>query len=88
MLEFAEKVVYAGIALPLIAAACILLVRAAWTGWLVFGDFSQTDFSQTMVLALLDVLLLGLTSWLLRRKEREPDEGKRSDPGRAGGTAG
>jgi LPXTG-motif cell wall-anchored protein len=29
------------------------------------------------------VLLLGLTSWLLRRKEREPDEGEGGDGARA-----
>jgi uncharacterized membrane protein (DUF373 family) len=139
-LEAAENVVYAGIALLLIAGALALLALAARTTLTVLSDFSQApllealdilllvfifvellfavratverrelvaepflivgiiasikeivvlsveaagvvgrgdEFTQRLaeiaVLGVL-VLLLGLTSWLLRRKEREPEE--------------
>ncbi len=142
-LEAAENVVYAGIALLLVAAGLILLAVAVRTAWAVFSDFSQApmlelldvlllvfivvellfavrttverrelvaepfliigviasikeivvlsveaagvvgrgqEFDDRMVeIAVLGglVLLLGATAWLLRRKEREPDEGTR-----------
>ena len=45
------------------------------------GNGAQFDdrITEIAVLGVL-VLLLGLTSWLLRRKEREPDEGEGSPP--------
>jgi uncharacterized membrane protein (DUF373 family) len=45
------------------------------------GNGSEFDdrITEISVLGVL-VLLLGLTSWLLRRKEREPDEGENSPP--------
>ncbi|TFV57962.1 hypothetical protein E4P41_13610 [Geodermatophilus sp. DF01-2] len=141
-LEFAENIIYAGIALLLVVAALLLLTLAARTTWTVFSDLSEqpmlelldvlllvfivvellfavrttvekrelvaepfliigviasikeivvlsveaagvvgegaefTDrITEIAVLGVL-VLLLGVTSWLLRRKEREPDEGE------------
>ncbi len=52
-LEFAENVVYAGIAVFLVGAAFILLAVAAKTSLGLFSDFSQQP-----VLEVLDVLLL------------------------------
>ena len=45
------------------------------------GNGAQFDdrITEIAVLGVL-ILLLGLTSWLLRRKEREPDEGDSSQP--------
>jgi len=154
LLEVAENVVYAGIAVFLVVIALALLVLAGRTTWTLLGDLSQVP-----TLELLDVLLLvfivvellfavrqtvakrelvaepfllvgiiasikeivvlsveaagavgrpgfgdrmtevgvlgvlvvlfGVTSWLLRRKEREPDEGKSapSTPERPAGTS-
>jgi uncharacterized membrane protein (DUF373 family) len=53
VLEIAENVVYAGIAVLLVVAALVLLAVAGRTTWSVFSDFSQSP-----VLELLDVLLL------------------------------
>ena len=53
VLELAENVVYAGIALFLVVTALVLLVLAGTTTWGLV-----TDLSQTPVLELLDVLLL------------------------------
>ena len=141
MLEVAENVVYAGIALFLVLAAPALLVPAARTTWSLTGDLSQAPMLELLDVLLLVfivvellfavrttverrelvaepfllvgiiasikeivvlsveaasalgegaefrdriveigllgvlVVLLGLTSYLLRRKEREPDEG-------------
>jgi uncharacterized membrane protein (DUF373 family) len=52
-LELAENVVYGGIAVLLVVAALVLLAVAGRTTWSVFSDFSQSP-----VLELLDVLLL------------------------------
>jgi hypothetical protein len=45
------------------------------------GNGAEFDdrITEIAVLGVL-VLLLGATSWLLRRKEREPDEGENSTP--------
>ena len=45
------------------------------------GNGAEFDdrITEIAVLGVL-ILLLGLTSWLLRRKEREPDEGENSPP--------
>jgi uncharacterized membrane protein (DUF373 family) len=146
LLEWAENVVYAGIATFLVCTALVCLVLAGKTTWKL-----TTDFSEQPILDLLDILLLvfivvellfavrstvqkrellaepfllvgiiasikeivvlsvesakevgngaefddriteiaalgvlilllGLTSWLLRRKEREPGEGEGSAP--------
>ncbi len=146
LLEWAENVVYAGIATFLVLTALVCLVLAGVTTWEL-----TTDFSEQPILDLLDILLLvfivvellfavrstvqkrellaepfllvgiiasikeivvlsvesakevgngaefddriteiaalgvlilllGLTSWLLRRKEREPGEGEGSGP--------
>ena len=146
MLEVAENVVYAGIALFLVLAALALLVVAARTTWSLTGDLSQAPMLELLDVLLLVfivvellfavrttvekrelvaepflvigviasikeivvlsveaagvvgegagfrdrmteiavlgvlVLLLGATSWLLRRKEREPDEGEGGGP--------
>ncbi|SDN60169.1 hypothetical protein SAMN05660199_00379 [Klenkia soli] len=53
VLELAENVVYAGIALFLVVTALVLLVLAGKTTWALV-----TDLSETPVLELLDVLLL------------------------------
>lgn len=53
VLEFAENVVYAGIALFLVVIALVLLALAGKTTYSLLSDFSQTP-----VLELLDVLLL------------------------------
>jgi uncharacterized membrane protein (DUF373 family) len=53
LLELAENVVYAGIALFLLVTALVLLVVAGKTSWGLV-----TDLSTTPVLELLDVLLL------------------------------
>ncbi|MGK5115526.1 MULTISPECIES: phosphate-starvation-inducible PsiE family protein [unclassified Geodermatophilus] len=148
-LEFAENVVYTGIALLLVVAALVLLALAGRTTWSVFTDFSQAPMLELLDVLLLVfivvellfavrttvekrelvaepflvigviasikeivvlsveaagvvgrgaeftdriieiavlgvlVLLLGATSWLLRRKEREPDEGEGGESGRA-----
>ena len=145
-LEFAENVVYAGIALLLVVAALALLVLAGRTAWTLTSDLSEQPMLDLLDVLLLVfivvellfavrttvekrelvaepfliigviasikeivvlsveaagvvgegavfsdriteigvlgvlVLLLGATSWLLRRKEREPDEGEGSDP--------
>ena len=142
LLELAENVVYAGIALLLVLAALALLVLAGRTAWSLTGDLSQAPMVELLDVLLLVfivvellfavrttvekrelvaepflvigviasikeivvlsveaagavgegagfrdriteiavlgvlVLLLGATSWLLRRKEREPDEGE------------
>ncbi|SFL22191.1 phosphate-starvation-inducible PsiE family protein [Geodermatophilus ruber] len=142
VLEVAENVIYAGIALLLVVAAVVLLVVAGRTLWSALGDLSQAPMLELLDVLLLVfivvellfavrttvekrelvaepfliigiiasikeivvlsveaagvvgggaeftdriveiavlgglVLLLGLTSWLLRRKEREPDEGE------------
>ena len=52
-LEFAENLIYAGIALFLVVAAFVLLAVAGKTSWGLL-----TDFSQKPVLEVLDVLLL------------------------------
>ncbi len=141
-LEFAENVVYAGIAVFLVGSAFVLLAVAAKTSWGLVSDFSQKPVLEVLDILLLVfivvellfavrttvekrelvaepfllvgiiasikeivvlsvesakevgngaeftdriveigvlgvlVLLLGLTSFLLRRKEREPDEGE------------
>jgi uncharacterized membrane protein (DUF373 family) len=140
-LEIAENVVYAGIAVLLIAGSLLLLVLAALKSFALLSDFSQAPLLEMLDVLLLVfifvellfavratverreliaepfliigiiasikeivvlsveaagvvgrgdqfthrlveigvlgvlVLLLGLTSWLLRRKEREPEEG-------------
>lgn len=145
-LEFAENVVYAGIALLLVVAALALLALAGRTAWTLTSDLSEQPMLDLLDVLLLVfivvellfavrttvekrelvaepfliigviasikeivvlsveaagvvgegavfsdriteigvlgvlVLLLGATSWLLRRKEREPDEGEGSDP--------
>ena len=147
VLELAENVVYAGIALLLVLAALALLVLAGRTAWSLTGDLSQAPMVELLDVLLLVfivvellfavrttvekrelvaepflvigviasikeivvlsveaagvvgrgpefddriteiavlgvlVLLLGLTAWLLRRKEREPDEGDGGGPG-------
>ncbi|WP_263552514.1 phosphate-starvation-inducible PsiE family protein [Geodermatophilus sp. YIM 151500] len=54
----------------------VLSVEAAG----VAGDGAPFDDRMTEIAILgVLVLLLGLTSWLLRRKEREPIEGERAD---------
>jgi hypothetical protein len=57
----------------------VLSVEAAG----VVGRGAEFDdrLAEIAVLGVL-VLLLGLTSWLLRRKEREPDEGEGGDDAR------
>ena len=82
MLEVAGNVGYAGIALLLVLAAPALLVLAGRAAWSLTGDLSQAP-----MLELLDVLLLGATSWLLRCKEGEPDEGEGGEQGAAPGRA-
>ncbi|MGY1622988.1 phosphate-starvation-inducible PsiE family protein [Geodermatophilus sp. SYSU D00965] len=140
-LEVAENVVYAGIAVLLIAGSLVLLVLAGRQSVALFSDFTQAPLLEMLDVLLLVfifvellfavratverrelvaepfliigiiasikeivvlsveaagvvgqgdafthrlveigvlgvlVLLLGLTSWLLRRKEREPEEG-------------
>ena len=142
VLELAENVVYAGIALLLVLAALALLVLAGRTAWSLTGNLSQAPMVELLDVLLLVfivvdllfavratvekrelvaepflvigviasikeivvlsveaagavgegagfrdriteiavlgvlALLLGTTSWLLRRKEREPDEGE------------
>ncbi len=146
LLELAENVVYAGIALLLVLAALALLVLAGRTAWSLTGDLSQAPMVELLDVLLLVfivvellfavrttvekrelvaepflivgiiasikeivvlsvesakvvgqgaefddriveigvlgvlVLLLGFTSFLLRRKEREPDEGAPAPP--------
>jgi uncharacterized membrane protein (DUF373 family) len=146
LLETAENVVYAGIAMFLVGTALVCLVLAGTTAWGLVSDFSEQPIldlldilllvfivvellfavrttvekrellaepfllvgiiasikeivvlsvesakevgngaefddriTEIAVLGIL-VLLLGLTSFLLRRKEREPDEGESSTP--------
>jgi uncharacterized membrane protein (DUF373 family) len=140
-LEFAENIVYAGIAVFLVGAAFVLLAVAAKTSWGLVSDFSSKPVLEVLDILLLVfivvellfavrttvekrellaepfllvgiiasikeivvlsveaasalgegaefrdrvieigllgvlVVLLGVTSFLLRRKEREPDEG-------------
>ncbi|OMQ15989.1 hypothetical protein A7K94_0205665 [Modestobacter sp. VKM Ac-2676] len=142
LLEWAENVVYAGIALFLVLTALVLLVLAGRTTWQLTSDFSQTPILELLDVLLLVfivvellfavrttiehrqlvaepfllvgviasikeivvlsveaasalgrgaefddriteiavlgvlVVLLGATAWMLRRKEREPDEGE------------
>lgn len=145
VLELAENVVYAGIALFLVVTALVLLVLAGKTTYGLLGDFSQAPVLELLDVLLLVfivvellfavrttvekreliaepfllvgilasikeivvlsveaaskvgtdgftdriveiavlgvlVLLLGVTSLLLRRKEREPDEGENAPP--------
>ena len=143
-LEFAENLVYGGIALFLVGSAFVLLGVAAKTSWALMSDFSQKPVLEVLDILLLVfivvellfavrttvekrelvaepfllvgiiasikeivvlsveaasalgegaqfddrvteigllgvlVVLLGVTSFLLRRKEREPDEGEPS----------
>jgi uncharacterized membrane protein (DUF373 family) len=150
VLEYAENLIYAGIALFLVGSAFVLLAVAGKTSWGLMSDFSQkpvlevldvlllvfivvellfavrttvekrelvaepfllvgiiasikeivvlsveaasalgkgAEFDDRVVeIGLLGVLvvLLGVTSFLLRRKEREPDEG---DPSPERGSA-
>ena len=152
LLELAENVVYAGIALLLVLAALALLVLAGRTAWSLTGNLSQAPMVELLDVLLLVfivvellfavrttvekrelvaepflvigviaikeivvlsveaagavgegagfrdriteiavlgglVLLLGATPWLLRRKEREPDEGEGGEQGAAPGRA-
>lgn len=145
VLELAENVVYAGIALFLVVTALVLLVLAGKTTWGLVSDFTEVPVLELLDVLLLVfivvellfavrttvekreliaepfllvgiiasikeivvlsveaagkvgtagfddrmieigvlgvlVLLLGLTSLLLRRKEREPDEGENAPP--------
>ena len=62
----------------------VLSVEAA--GVVGRGPEFDDRITEIAVLGVL-VLLLGLTAWLLRRKEREPDEGEGGEQGAAPGRA-
>jgi hypothetical protein len=82
-LEVAENLVYGGIALFLVLSAFVLLGVAGKTSLGLLSDFSEEFDDRILEIGLLGglVVLLGVTSYLLRRKEREPDEGEPA-PGR------